>query len=180
MGTVPPEAGTVACFRKATHAQRLPRDLGNVFPHVDGYTQARVLGRKVDKADDRVSGLDSKDNHVARSLSEQEAGWDAVVSPDVEEVEWTAKADWPGIVDQICLQEHPEVQWVIQKIGAFPAVAVGLYHQFVARPRSVQVQDMGLDLNEDLVKVRPHLVVDSGMGVCDSDPRLVSLIGYPG
>ena len=92
MGTVPPEAGTVACFRKATHARRLPRDLGNVYPHVDGYTRARVLGRRVDKADDKVSGLDSKDNHVACNLSAQEAGWGAVV-PDVEEVEGTAKAD---------------------------------------------------------------------------------------
>ena len=93
MGIVPPEAGTVARFRKANHARRLPRDLGNVYPRVDGYTQARVLGRRVDMADDRVSGLDSTDTQVACTLSAQEAGWDAVVGPDVEEVEGTVKAD---------------------------------------------------------------------------------------
>ena len=93
MDTVPPEAGIVACFRKETRARRLPRDLGNAYPHVDGYTQARVLGRRVDRADDRVTVSDSKDTQVACNLLAQEAGWDAVVGPDVEEVEGSAKAD---------------------------------------------------------------------------------------
>ena len=47
----------------------------------------------MDRADDRVSGLDSKDTQVACNLSAQEAGCDAVVGPDVEEFEGTAKAD---------------------------------------------------------------------------------------
>ena len=39
---------------------------------------------------------------------------------------------------------------------------------------------MELGSSGDLVKVRPHLVVDFEMGVCDSGPSLVSLIGCPG
>ena len=129
MGTVPLEVGRVACCRTVTHVRHSPCGLGKVSHHVDDYMQVEALGRRTGKADDRVPGFDSRDSRLACSPSVREAGWGAVVDPGVEEAEGTAEEDWPGIVDQPYLQEHPEVQWAIQKTGAFLAVAVELYHQ---------------------------------------------------
>ena len=119
----------VAYCRKVTHARHSLRDLGKVYPHVDGYTQAGALGRRVGRADDRVLGFDSTDIQAACSPLVREADWDAVVGPGAEESERMAWEDWLGIVDQPYLQEHPEVQWVIQKSEALPVVVVELYRQ---------------------------------------------------
>lgn len=129
MGTVPQEAGRVAYCRKVTRVRYSPRDLGKVYSHVDDYMQAGALGRRVGRADDRVLGFDSTDTQVACSPSAREADWGAVVGPGAEEAEGMAWEDWLGIVDQPYPQEHPEVQWVNQKSGALPVVAVELYHQ---------------------------------------------------
>ena len=129
MGTVPLEAGRVACCRKVTRARHSPRDLGKVYPRVDGYRQAGGLGRRVGRVDDRGLGFDSTGIQVACNPSAREAGWGAVVGPGAEENEGMAKEDWLGIADQPYLQEHPMVQWVIQKSAALPVVAVELYHQ---------------------------------------------------
>ena len=127
--TVPLEVDRVARCHKVTRARHSRRDLGKVYPRVDGYMQAEVLGHRVDRADDRVPGFDNRDNRLACSPSALEAGWGAVVHPDAEEAEGTALEGWLGIADQPYLQEHPEVHWVIQKSGALLVVAVELYRQ---------------------------------------------------
>lgn len=90
VGTVQVEVGRVVCCRKVTRARHSRRDLGRVYLRVDGYTQARALGRRGGRADDRVPGFDSTDNPVACNLLAREAGWDAAVDPDAEEAEGTA------------------------------------------------------------------------------------------
>ena len=129
VGTVLQEAGRVAYCRKVTRARHSPCDLGKVCPRVDDYMQAGALGRRVGRADDRVLGFDNTDIQAAYSPSAREADWGAVVGPGAEEAEGMAWEDWLGIVDQPYLQEHPEVQWVNQKSGALPVVAVELYRQ---------------------------------------------------
>ena len=129
VGTVPLEVGRVACCRTVTRVRHLPCGLGKVSLHVDDCMQVEALGRRAGKADDRVPGFDSRDIRFACSPLVREADWGAVVDLGVEEAEGTAEEDWLGIVGQPYLQEHPEVQWVIQKSGAFLLVAVELYHQ---------------------------------------------------
>ena len=90
VGTVQVEVGRVVGCRKVTRALYSRRDLGMVYLHVDGYTQARALGRRGGKVDDRVPGFDNTDNPLACNPLAREAGWDAAVDPDAEEAEGMA------------------------------------------------------------------------------------------
>ena len=90
MGTVLPQVGRVACCHKVTHARHSPRDLGRIYFRVDGYMEARALGHRVGREDDRVPGFDSTDNQMACSPLAREAGWGAVVDPGADEAEATA------------------------------------------------------------------------------------------
>lgn len=90
VGTVRLEVGRLACCCTVIRVRHSARGLGKIYLRGDDYMQAEALGHRVGRAGDRALGFDSTDNQLACSPLALEAGWGAVVDPDVEEHEGTA------------------------------------------------------------------------------------------